>query len=105
MKHEYNGAELSMTYDNTFDSDAPKRSASLSWGRTLEGGKTKVLLTANWSTEKPLTLRDRFDKIIGPYQARYFGNYIGGEMAYIGLATAAGAITAGAEQLRRVYGA
>ena len=94
MKHEYNGAELSMTYDNTFDSDAPKRSANLSYGRTLEGGKTKLLLTANWSTEKPLTVQDRFSKIVGPYQARYFGNYPGGQLAYIGLATAAGAITA-----------
>ncbi len=94
MKHEYNGAELSLTYDNTFSSDAPKRSTNLSYGRTLEGGKTKLLLTANYSTEKPLLVQDRFKQIIGPYQARYGGNYIGGLMTQIGLATATGAITA-----------
>jgi len=76
---------LSATYDNTFDSDAPKRSVSLAVGKTLEGGKTKLMLTASYSTEKPLTLQDRMKQIVGPYSARYFGNYPGGEMAYSAL--------------------
>ncbi len=83
LKHDYAGAQLSATYDNTFRSDAPTRKISLNIGETLEGGKTHVMLSASYQVEKPLLFQDRLD-IIDPYRARYYGLYPGGAVAALG---------------------
>ncbi len=86
LKHDYAGAQLSATYDNTFRSDAPTRKISLNIGETLEGGKTHVMLSASYQFEKPLLVQDRLD-IIDPYRALYYGLYPGGQLGALGVTT------------------
>lgn len=84
LKHDYVGAQVKMTYENTFDSDAPIRNLSVTAGGNLEGGRTKFLVTANYEDQKPVLWQDRA-KLVGPYQNEYFSLYPGGAAAYIGL--------------------
>ena len=93
LKHDYSGAELGVNYDNTFKTDAPTKTVTLNVGENLEGGRTNIMLTSSYQTVSALTLQDRMSEIIGPYQARYFQNYPGGELAELGLTNAAGAFT------------
>ena len=89
LKHDYTGVELKMTYDNTFGTDAPIRTESLSAGFNLDHGKTNVLVALSYSNRKPLQLRDRLG-LVDNYEARYFAGYPGGELAYTGATTATG---------------
>jgi len=91
LKANYSGGELSWTYNNTFSSDAPIRNISLTFGESLEGGKTHFLFTASYQTDKGLRLQDR-TQILGPYSSKFFSGYPGGELAYLGLTTSTGAI-------------
>ncbi|MDB6126913.1 MAG: TonB-dependent receptor [Verrucomicrobia bacterium] len=59
LKKDYSGGQIRYTYDNTFNTDAPRRSTDLTLGAALEGGRTHVMVTANYSTMKPLLLQDR----------------------------------------------
>jgi iron complex outermembrane receptor protein len=59
LKKDYTGGQIRYTYDNTFDSDAPRRSTDLTLGAALEGGKTHIMVTGSYSTMKPLLLQDR----------------------------------------------
>jgi iron complex outermembrane receptor protein len=59
LKRDYAGGELRLNYDNTWDSDTPRRNASLSYGLALEGGKTHLSLNASWSDQQPMMLQDR----------------------------------------------
>lgn len=61
LKSNYRGGELRVTYDNTFDTDAPRRTASVNFGTTFEGGKSSITLNAQVSDSQPLLLRDRLD--------------------------------------------
>jgi len=94
LKHDYSGAELDYTYNNTFNTDSPVRTASLTIGESLEGGKTHLLLTASYQTEKPLLEQDR-TQVTGPYEARYLSLYPGGASAFLGYTTSTGAASTG----------
>ncbi len=59
LKNDYTGGEIRLTYENTWDTDAPRRSAALSYGAALEGGKTHLTLSASWSDSNDLLLQDR----------------------------------------------
>ncbi len=61
LKQSYRGGELRFSYDNVWDGDAPRRTASVNYGFGLEGGRTSVMLNASWSDAKPMLLRDRAD--------------------------------------------
>lgn len=61
LKKDYNGGQIRYTYNNAFDTDTPRASTDLTFGSALEGGKTHLLVTANYSTMKPLLLQDRRD--------------------------------------------
>jgi len=43
-RRNYAGAEVKVTYDNTFDTDNARRRIDVNGGFTLEGGKTNVLI-------------------------------------------------------------
>ena len=62
-------------------------------GSTLEGGKTKVLFSASYSTENPLLWADRYKQVIGPNNDRFYSLYPGGKTAYLGLTDATGKFT------------
>lgn len=59
LKRNYAGGEVKVTYQNTFESDAPIRRVDLSYGFALEGGRTQVMLTSGWSDQPALTFQDR----------------------------------------------
>lgn len=61
LKSNYQGGSLKMTYENTVDSDAPIRSATLTYGATLEGGKTQISLVARYSDGQGVYSKDRLD--------------------------------------------
>src|SRR5258708_17086 len=42
LRRDYAGAEIRLTYENTFHSDAASRRVDLSFGATLNGGKTNI---------------------------------------------------------------
>ncbi len=59
LKRDYSSVEATLTYENTFDSDAATRRAEFTAGLTLEGGRTQVLLSASWSDSNDLLVGDR----------------------------------------------
>lgn len=65
LKRHYKGGEVRMVYHNPGDTDAPMRRVEASYGFTLEGGRTRVLLFAAYSDQKLLQYQDR------PYLRRY----------------------------------
>ncbi|MDB6126161.1 MAG: hypothetical protein JWM35_57, partial [Verrucomicrobia bacterium] len=64
LKKNYVGGEVRLTYDNTFDTDAARRTASINYGLALEGGKTHVVLGASWSDANDLLAQDRLGPIL-----------------------------------------
>ncbi|WP_438480500.1 TonB-dependent receptor [Oleiharenicola lentus] len=59
LKKNYSGGEIRASYDNTWDTDSPRRTLSLTWGQTLGDGKTHVMFTASASDTQPLLFQDR----------------------------------------------
>lgn len=59
LKKDYRGLELKANYENTFDGDAPIRRFDLAYGFKLEGGRTNVMLTGNYSEADALRREDR----------------------------------------------
>jgi outer membrane receptor protein involved in Fe transport len=64
LKRDYSGGELRANYDNSFDSDTARRTVSLSYGWSLEGGKTHVMITASRSDSNALLLQDRQEPLL-----------------------------------------
>ncbi len=58
LKKNYSGAELKLSYDNTFDSDVGQLSGSLTAGH--RAGKLSTFLTASWEKQNSLASRDRW---------------------------------------------
>jgi outer membrane receptor protein involved in Fe transport len=59
LKKNYSGGDLKYTFDNVTDGNAPMNSIDGSYGFSLEGGKTQVMIAAHYSDEDPLLLGDR----------------------------------------------
>jgi len=59
LRRDYRGGELRTSYQNTFESDAPVRRVDLSYGFSLEKGRTQVTLAAGFSDQALLTYQDR----------------------------------------------
>jgi outer membrane receptor protein involved in Fe transport len=60
LKRNYQGGQVSATYQNTFDTDAPIRTISALYGFSVgKSGNTHVTLSGSYSDGKPLRLQDR----------------------------------------------
>jgi len=59
LRRGFGGGELSVTYDNTFDTDSASTRADLGVSHTSRNGKTSVLLTATYFDRNNLQSRDR----------------------------------------------
>lgn len=59
LKQNYEGGEVKVRYENTFDSDAPNREVDMTYGMPFEEGRTHVLLAAHFSDRKALVNADR----------------------------------------------
>ncbi len=62
-KRNYSGGELKLTYDNSFDSDSAKRRIDLTYGLTLEGGRTNVMLFGSQADANFLSPQDRYSLV------------------------------------------
>jgi outer membrane receptor protein involved in Fe transport len=58
LKRKYTGGQVSTSYQNTFDSDAPIRTISAIYGFSI-GRRTHVTVSASASDGKPLLMKDR----------------------------------------------
>lgn len=65
LRRNYRGGQVSTSYQNTFDSDAPIRTVNAIYGFSL-GSKTHVTLSGSYSDGKPLRMKDR------PFLIDYF---------------------------------
>jgi len=59
LRRDYAGAEVQVTYDNTFDRDAAIRRVDFSAGLTLEKGRTNILLAGSYRDGNSLVIGDR----------------------------------------------
>lgn len=58
LKRSYTGGQVTASYQNTFDTDAPIRTVSGLYGLSL-GRRTHVTVSGSYSDGKPLRLKDR----------------------------------------------
>jgi iron complex outermembrane recepter protein len=70
LKKNYSGAELSVTYDNTFSTDVAQTTVALTAG--YRSGKLSTFLTASYETQNALMARDRW--FSATYDNRVFGS-------------------------------
>ncbi len=70
LKKNYTGAELRVSYDNTFDTDVAQTTVALTAG--YRAGKLSTFLTASYETQNGLALRDRW--WTASYDTRQFGS-------------------------------
>jgi len=59
LKKNYKGGDFSVNYGKPESSTSSSRSIDGNYGFSLEGGKTHVMLAADYSDESPMTTRDR----------------------------------------------
>jgi outer membrane receptor protein involved in Fe transport len=69
LKKDYVGAEVRTTYDSTWDGHGPLRTANVTFGQSLEGGKTRVFISAQYADSKPMLIGDRISIINRGYAA------------------------------------
>jgi iron complex outermembrane receptor protein len=58
LKKNYTGAELRVTYDNTFDTDVGQTTVALTAG--YRAGKLSTFLSASWENQNGMASRDRW---------------------------------------------
>lgn len=59
LRRDFKGAELSANYDNTSDFKQGRGSIDLTGGLPLEGGRTRLTFTGNWTKQLALRYGDR----------------------------------------------
>lgn len=59
LKKDYSGGEIRTVYDNTSNSDAARRTVSLNYGLSLEGGRTHLVLNGSWADSHEMLAQDR----------------------------------------------
>ncbi len=69
LKRNYQGGQVSTSYQNTFDTDAPIRTVNGIYGFSL-GARTHVTLSGSYSDGKPLRMKDR------PFLIDYFNRAV-----------------------------
>lgn len=68
-KRDYSGGELTLGYDNSFDTDSANRRAELRYGTSFFEGRTRFMLFAGANDSHALTVMDRYD-LVRDYAAR-----------------------------------
>ncbi len=61
LRRDFNGGELAMNYSDTTDFAHAQGQIDLTLGMPLEGGRTRISLTANATKSDPLFYGDRYD--------------------------------------------
>lgn len=59
LRRDFEGGEIAISHDNSFDTDSSINRVDLAYGFSLGQGKTTVMLTGSWSEANALLNRDR----------------------------------------------
>lgn len=59
LRRDYSGAEVNLTYENTFDSDTPSGKVDVSFGHHFNEGRTSLLFGGHFADGSTLYVRDR----------------------------------------------
>jgi iron complex outermembrane recepter protein len=59
LRRDYSGADVKLTYDNSFETDSAIRKFELGAGFNFEGGRTNLLVMASYSDANSLSQGDR----------------------------------------------
>lgn len=59
LRRDYEGGEVAISHDNSFDTDSSINRIDLAYGFSLGQGETTVMLTGSWSETNALLNRDR----------------------------------------------
>jgi iron complex outermembrane recepter protein len=59
LKRNYTGGEVRVSYDTPMDTDAAIRTVNATYGQSLEGGRSHLTITGQYSDAHALTLGDR----------------------------------------------
>lgn len=59
LRRDFKGGELALNYDNTTDFAQGRGTIDLTAGVPIEGGRTRISLTGNWTKSDPLLYGDR----------------------------------------------
>lgn len=59
LRKDFQGGEVRVAYDNTFDTDSARRRFDLSWGGSFNEGRTEVMLSASATDGNDLLVGDR----------------------------------------------
>src|SRR5207244_4592306 len=63
FKKNFQGGEINAIYENTANGNAPLRTLNAAYGFTLEGGKTRIMLSGQYYDAQPLLVGDRLDLV------------------------------------------
>jgi iron complex outermembrane recepter protein len=63
LKKQFNGGDVKLSYDNTTSGSAPLKSVSATYGLSLEGGKTQIMVAGRYSDGESLQEGDRLNLI------------------------------------------
>jgi iron complex outermembrane receptor protein len=63
LKKDFQGGEINGIYDSTFNAGAPIRTLNATYGFSLEDGKTRIMLSGQYSDAQPLVVNDRSDLV------------------------------------------
>lgn len=72
LRKDYSGAEVRLTYDNSFDTDSARRRIDVNSGFALESGRTRIMLSGSYADGNDLLAIDR--DFIGPARQRAYEN-------------------------------
>lgn len=59
LKTNFTGLDMIANYSNTFDSDSGEKRIAANGGMSLEGGRTTISLSADYSEQNPMYVNDR----------------------------------------------
>jgi len=69
LKKNYQGGNVSYTFENTVNGHAPIHTVDASYGSSFWGGKTQIMLAGHYSDSDPLLAEDRIDLIRQGYSS------------------------------------
>lgn len=64
LRRDYTGAEVNVTYENTFASDTPSGKVDFSFGHNFNDGRTNLIFGGSYADAANLYTRDRYRQLI-----------------------------------------
>ncbi len=68
-KRDYTGGELTLSYDNSFDTDSANKKAELRYGASFNDDRTRLMVYAGATSSNSLAVQDRYG-LVRDYMAR-----------------------------------